>query len=435
MLASQLYTWVQAWTSQLPLTASSLSSQASSCTRTSFEAFEALRSGPVPHVPDASKPQLSSPRFLEGLNASAGEQWAFDATSNDGTSGLMLAFYHDPTYAFLGPGNLRLSLDLVFPNGSNWALADYLSHADVDICPSHGTTGVWYTPPSQHASGSVVSPHSYRYFVAEDNSVAAIELNTTRVQGTIRMRSMTSARPGPGASTWNAPGLHWASVIPAAQTSVDLMIDGAPLRWEGIGGHERWWAGQGWLDGLQGWQAVRAVVGPYILTYWAPTSRQAEGGILWPSAFLARNGKTVLEAKRSGPSSFQDDASDHNRDAPYVEHRALTASGKLVASDGGSGDHRQGFAKGYVLMFIDPRTRRRWEFSLTLKNMEFAFDVGDSSGGVAYVGTASGGEIGDDVYHGVFFNESVYVADLKVPKIYAWAAYWYYRVKASIFGH
>ncbi|KAF2193879.1 hypothetical protein K469DRAFT_650921 [Zopfia rhizophila CBS 207.26] len=422
MLASNLFSWAQAWTGQLQLTTTALSSQSPSCVRTAFEAFEPLRSGPVPQVSDASEPQLSAPRFVEGMNASAGEQWAFDATSADGTSGLMLAFYHDPTYAFLGPGNLRLSLDLVFPNGSNWSLADYLSHAD-------------FSPPSQHASGSVVGPHSYRFFVTADNSLAAIELNTTRVQGTIRIRSMTPARPGPGASTWNAPGLHWASVIPAGQASVDLVLDGEVMRWEGMGGHERWWAGQGWLDGLQGWQAVRAVVGPYVLTYWAPTSRQAEGGVLWPSAYLARNGKTVLETRRSGPSSFQDDDLDNDRDAPYVEHRALTARGKLVASDGGSGDHRQGFAKGYVLMLIDPRTRRRWEFSLTLKNMEFAFDVGDSSGGVAYVGTASGGEIGDDVYHGVFFNESVYVAGLKVPRVYVWAAYWYYRVKASIFGY
>lgn len=344
-----------------------------------------------------------------------------------------MAFYHDPTYAFLGPGNLRLSLDLVFPNGTTWSLADYLTHADVNVCADHGTTGVW-SRSSTDDSKLAAARHDYTFFVAADNSLATIQLSTPRVQGTIRIRSMTPARSGPEGSTLNAPGLHWAEVIPAGHAAVDLILDGEGLRWDGIGGHERWWAGQGWLDSLQGWQALRAVVGPYVLTYWAPTSRQAGGGVLFPSAFLARNGKMVLEARRSAPSSLLKNDRESEEDAPYVEYRALTAEGKLVASDGGSGDHRQGWAKGYVVALVEPRTRRRWEFNLTPKNMEFEFDVGDGSGGVAYVGTVEGGEIGDDVYHGVFFNESVDVTNLKVPRLYVWAAYWYYRIKASVLG-
>lgn len=248
--------------------------------RNSFAAFEPLLSGPIPVLSDASASQLAAPKLTAGLNASAGEQWAFDATSADGTSGLMLAFCHDPTYAFLGPGNLRLSLDLVFPNGSTWSLADYLSHANLDVCPGHGTTGVWFTHPPLSAQTSapsmplpkkpIIAERAYHFFVSADKSLATIELNTPRVQGTIRIQAATPTRsrhlPGPGLSTFNAPNLHWTEAISAGQATVDLVLDNEPLRWDGIGGHERWWAGRGWLDALQGWQAVRAVVGPYVLT-------------------------------------------------------------------------------------------------------------------------------------------------------------------------
>lgn len=64
----------------------------------------------------------------------------------------------------------------------------------------------------------------------------------------------------------------------------------------------------------------------------------------------------MLEARRSGPSlaSFQGSGQDDDEawDAPYVECRVLTAQGRLVASDGGSGDHRKGWAKGYMVTCI-----------------------------------------------------------------------------------
>lgn len=194
-----------------------------------------------------------------------------------------------------------------------------------------------------------------------------------------------------------------------------------------MGGAERWWAGQGWLDALQAWRAVRAVVGPYVLTYWAPTSR-LNAGTLYPSAFLARGGKKIFLATRSGPSLESADQE------PYIEYRGIPADGTAI-SDSGSNNHRRGAIRGYIVHLVAPREGRRWEFTLTHRNLEFEFDLGDGSGGVAYVGTAAGGEFGDDVYQGVFFNEWVDVARLKVPGMYVTAASWYYRVRASLVGY
>ena len=304
-----------------------------------------------------------------------------------------------------------------------------------------GTTGVWFKE-----QGSVSS--SYSFSIAADNSLATLEFHTPRLQGSITIRSTVPARVADGSttntlvnttasppSTFNAPALHWSEPIPAGRATVDLVLDGSALHWEGIGGAERWWAGQGWLDALQGWRAVRAVVGPYVLTYWAPTSR-LNAGTLYSSAFLARGGKKIFHATRSGPS-----LDSTTNQEPYIEYRGIPAE---TSSDGGGDgsnknknhhNHHRGAIRGYIVHLVAPRESRRWEFTLTHRNLEFEFDLGDGSGGVAYVGTAAGGEFGDDVYQGVFFNEWVDVAKLKVPRVYVVAAGWFYRVKAWVVGY
>lgn len=442
MLKSTLLPFLQTLASQLNAVQHVLSpssSSSSSCTQLQFSAFEPVCNGPVSIASNISS-QLAAPQLIAGLNSSAGEQWAFDATSADGTSGLLIGFYHDPTYAFLGPGNLRLSLDAVWPNGSTWSLVDYLSQANIDIC-DQGTTGVW-----SKKQGPVSS--SYSFSIAADNSLATLEFNTPRLQGSITIRSTVPARVADGSSTntlvnptapppstFNAPALHWSEPIPAGRATVDLVLDGSPLSWEGMGGAERWWAGQGWLDALQGWRAVRAVVGPYVLTYWAPTSR-LNAGTLYPSAFLARGGKKIFHATRSGPS-----LDSTTNQEPYIEYRGIPAktnpseSGDRSKSNNHHNNHQRGAIQGYIVHLVAPRESRRWEFTLTHRNLEFEFDLGDGSGGVAYVGTAAGGEFGDDVYQGgVFFNEWVDVTKLKVPAVYVRVASWFYWVKARLGG-
>lgn len=455
MLKSTLLPFLQTFASQLNAVQHVLSpsSSSSSCTQLQFSAFEPVINGPVSIASNISS-QLAAPQLVAGLNSSAGEQWAFDATSADGTSGLLIGFYHDPTYAFLGPGNLRLSLDAVWPNGSTWSLVDYLSQADIDMC-AQGTTGVW-----SKKQGAISS--SYSFSIAADNSLATLEFYTPRLQGSISIKSSVPARVADGSftntllnttapppSTFNAPALHWSEPIPAGRAIVDLILDGSPLRWDGMGGAERWWAGQGWLDVLQGWRAVRAVVGPYVLTYWAPKSR-LNAGTLYPSAFLARNGKKIFHATRSGPS-----LDSTTNQEPYIEYRGIPAETPPSSADDNGGasttktnnknnhkiqnqnqnnHHQRDAIRGYIVHLVSPRESRRWEFTLTHRNLEFEFDLGDGSGGVAYVGTAAGGEFGDDVYQGVFFNEWVDVTGLKVPGVYVWAARWVYWVWARVRG-
>ncbi|KEQ90217.1 hypothetical protein AUEXF2481DRAFT_34161 [Aureobasidium subglaciale EXF-2481] len=411
-----LYSLVPQWVAQ----------DASTCELIKFNAFETLIKGPLTAVTGSSWPP-AAPRFVHGVNATAGEQWAFDATSSDGKSGLLIGFYHDPTYAFLGPGNLRLSLDAVWPNGSTWSVVDYLSEAHLKIC-NQVTTGIW----SKNNESTF-----YAFHFEPEKSLVSLEFHTPSVHGSITINSLLPARFPDGAlesthtvqaSTFNAPAVDWIEIIPAGRADVRLSLDGTPFTWAGMGGAERWWAGQGWLDAFQGWTAVRAVLGPYVLTYWAPTSR-LQAGKIFPSAFLARRGRKIFSASRIGPSM------DTTNLDPYIEYRAFSETGDLVSSTMDPGTNKPGVAKGYVLSLVEPRDGKRWDFTLLHENMEFNFDLGNDNGGVAYVGKAKGGEVGDDTYDGVFFNEKVDVTKLKVPGFYIMAATWFHRVKAGIFGH
>lgn len=404
--------------------------QQEQCTHFAFSAFEPLRTGHVSLASLVPAHQLAAPKIDTQFNASVNEQWAFDATSADGTSGLLMGFYHDPTYAFLGPGNLRLSFDLVWPNGSTWSLVDYLHQADVHVC-DQGTTGIW-----SKTNGDT----QYSFFMAADNSVAILTLLTARVQGTVKIRSAVPARFANESlaesskeqlfPTLDAPELHWAEPIPAGSAEVDLTLDGWPLRWDGMGGADRWWAARAWIDAMQGWRAVRAVAGPYVLTYWAPTSR-LNRGVLYPSAFLAYRGRRVFLATQSGPSLPSDGG-----EVAFVEYRGIFSNGTLAGGGGGDvGSARHGVFRGYLITLAESSQGKRWEFTLTHKNKEFEFDLGGNSGGVAHVGTVSGGEVGGVTHHGVFFNEWVDISGFTVPSIYTIAASWYYRTKARIIGH
>ena len=126
---------------------------------------------------------------------------------------------------------------------------------------------------------------------------------------------------------------------------------------------------------------------------------------------------------------------DASNSEPYIEYRAFLGAGDLSSSTIHSGTNKPGVAKGYVVSLVEPRDGKRWEFTLMHQNIEFDFDLGNDNGGVAYVGKAKGGEVGDDTYEGIFFNEKVDVTKLKVPRLYIVAAAWFHRVKAGIFGH
>ncbi|TQN64068.1 Diels-Alderase ccsF, partial [Colletotrichum shisoi] len=72
-----------------------------------------------------------APKMLP-LDSTGGEQWEFDAVSDDGTLTFVIGFYRDPNYAILGTGNLRLSAELAYSNGTRFVRVDCPTDSIVD---------------------------------------------------------------------------------------------------------------------------------------------------------------------------------------------------------------------------------------------------------------------------------------------------------------
>nr|A0A1W5T317.1 RecName: Full=Diels-Alderase poxQ; AltName: Full=Oxaleimides biosynthesis cluster protein Q; Flags: Precursor [Penicillium oxalicum]ARF05991.1 PoxQ [Penicillium oxalicum] len=337
---------------------------------------------------------FDAPKLPSGLNATAGEQWAFDGTSSSGRSGLLLGIYRDASYAFLGPGNFRLSLDLVWDNSTTWSTVDYLSSSTVHTCTDK-VVGIW----------SHSADHYYVFTVTADAKHARIHFHTPDVVGAVDLYSTTPARYPDGALfpsevsvTQNAPMLHWVEPIPGGLIDVDLKVKDTPFRWTGLGGHERWWSAKGWLDLMTHWEAVRLMAGPYVLSFWQPTSRV--NGVAYPSAFLTKYGEKVFSAVSGKVSEVED----------YILYRPVRME-------------KQARETGYEVDLVSPAQGRRWVFGLEYRNQEFEFELGDAAGGRAYVGRAKGGEVHADdkpeePSEGVFFIEHVDVKALTVPRAY-----------------
>jgi hypothetical protein len=347
---------------------------------------------------------------LSRLNSTSGEQWAFDGTSSTGKAGFLIGFYRDPNYAFLGPGNFRVSFDVVWENGTTWSLVDYVVDSSIKHC--HGlVTGVWTKPL-----------HTYTFEIAEDSTWARVIIATPSVKGSWNYTNTAPPRYADGTSfssqngsTWNAPFLHWAEPIPAGIVDIDITIDTTPLRWRGMGGHDRWWASYGWLDIMKGWQAIRLTVGPFSMMYWAPTSRVLNGA-LYPSVVLYQNGKAVFHAQSMNPS--------HKNRYLVIEP---TFHGNVSA-----GLHSKG--TGAELHLVDPETSAHWIFTIGNENTVFQFEIGSGNGGSASVGRAIGGKKGGMVHEGVFFSEFVDVGNLVVPSLYVKGMTWIHKMKAKVLG-
>ena len=405
------------------------------CTQSHYTKYQ-IAQGPIQF---SSSPlgSLAAPKIAP-LNATAGEQWAFDGTSDSGRSGFLMGFYRDPTYAFLGPGSFRLSLDVVWDDGKTWSLVDYLDNSTIIECGGW-TKGIWSKPG-----------HVYTFELSADNSSGTVTFLTPAVQGHFALRATAPARypdgsvaPNDAAATFNAPSLHWVELFSAASVTVDMNIESKPFRWTGMGGAEHWWSGESWLRIMQGWTAMRAKVGPYSFSYWGATSR-IQKGVLYPSAFLAKDGLKIFATQNktrrtSGNLGAHGSLGQHvdGQHADAQDHGSIQYH-QRHATPGLASEAHSKYPSEYEIRFRDPGSQKEWAFYLKPRNLEFEFELGrGKGGGHAFVGTASGGEVGVDranEYSGVFFHEQVDIADLVVPWIYEFVARWYHRIKALLFG-
>ncbi|EOO03341.1 hypothetical protein UCRPA7_1186 [Phaeoacremonium minimum UCRPA7] len=313
------------------------------------------------------------------MNETAGEQWEFDAVSDDGLSGVILGFYRDPNYSVLGSGNLRMYIEIAFPEPGRprFVQIDYPTESTIERCPGIGTRGEW------KGDG-----YRYAWHVSEAMNRAHVVWDTPKTKGSLSLtRSLVPPRYADG-STWppsnqsstasplTVPHFYWVEPVPVAEAQFDALVEAETVTWSGIGGHERLWGAFNWLTCLDALTLVRLRAGPYALTFLELESWLYKG-LQVPSVLLAENGAKVFASRSTKASDTED----------------FFTWQKVYGGEGISGSLSDK-ATGFVLDLVSPSQGKQWTFLITHRNLVFEYFLGGGVGGSGFTATVAGGQVG-----------------------------------------
>ncbi|KAF4824803.1 Diels-Alderase ccsF [Colletotrichum siamense] len=366
---------------QVPLTDNI---EASGCQISNLTAYDMAKGRKLVDFARGATENIEMPK-IRPLNSTAGEQWAFDGVSEDGMQSFIFGFYRDPNYSILGAGNFRLSLEFGFPDGTRFSELYYAERTVMETCPQ-GVRGVWY---------SEKEGYQFSFLVNSDMSEAIITLHSDTVKGTIitKSKSLPIAAdghvwPNENATTEPVRHLHWSQPIPAGTLDFDVEIKGKRVTWSGIGGHERFWSAFSWFTCLKNLQGVRAMLGPYVLSFFRFESNLDQGHV-HQSAALFRDGVPVFRSTSPTPSDTED----------YVL-ASKTYGGAVTGT-------LKDKVTGFQLELVSPSNRRHYTFFVEHANLAFEYILGEGVGGSGFSGKARGGHVGMDQYEGVSMSEAL----------------------------
>ncbi|KAL9122907.1 MAG: hypothetical protein Q9187_000537 [Circinaria calcarea] len=352
-----------------------------SCTTSRITAFEQA-DGPVNFSTSASD-YLEHPK-ISAVNATAWEQWEFDSVSDSGLGGIMVGFSRDASYAFFGQGNLRIEFYVVLSDGSVIQELEYVSESTLVDCGNF-VTGTWNS-----------TRRTYSFQVSKDMKHARLYFDSPRVQGSFTLTSVAPPHfpngdlfPSDKASaTELAPWLYMNQPIPGGRVDADITFSKKRVRFSGMGGHVRLWAKDSWFNICDGWHFMRAMAGPYTISYWQPISRK-DKGVSYYSAQLFKDGKRLLTTQLGNVSETDD----------YVLFTD-ELDGELRGS---LADH----STGHVLEFVAPGRGKRWHFLVQHMKKQFEMGLGGDSGLTGFTNRVTGGMVGGTQYEGRALSEQV----------------------------
>jgi hypothetical protein len=319
---------------------------------------------------------------LSAINETAWEYWYFDAVSSDGKSGVAIIFFKDPSLSILGLGNLRVGLDAVWSNGTQFSTMLFVNESTVTTC-GDDTQGIW----NQTDQGTVFSFQTSKNLQQVEIAVAG-----PQVSGTFSLKSHNPARypagelyPSSTASVALGPLIYWNEAIPAGTVDTSLTLGGVPFSFTGTGGHDRNYSPFIWDFIAQKWYWLRIVTGPYTAVYWVWTS--AIDGNTYTSAFLTENGVEIFTTTSGAVSP----------EGKYATMSLLHGAGV----HGTFGDDSTGIA----VDFVDHDCDKKWHFELQHQNIAFEPPAGSNNNYTRFVNTASGCEVGEEIWNGVANSE------------------------------
>lgn len=315
-------------------------------------------------------------------------------------AGMLVGFSRDASYAFFGQGNLRVEFYMAMGDGSVIQELDYVSESTVMDCGSF-VKGTWNS-----------TKRSYSFQVTKDMKHARLIFDSPKVRGNFTLTSVAPAHFADGAlfpsdkpsSAELAPSLYFNQPIPGGRVQVDATLaSGKRIRFSGMGGHGRLWAKDSWFNICDGWHILRAMVGPYTISYWEPVSR-LDKGVSYYSAQLFENDQMALTTQL-GTVSETDDY------ILFSDEVGGELSGKLADRN-----------TGHVLDFTSPSRGKKWRFVVQHIKKEFEMGFGKGTGLTGFANRVVGGEVGGTQFEGRAFSEQV-VLPAVIKQWQIWAVY------------
>ncbi|RAH70213.1 uncharacterized protein BO66DRAFT_471520 [Aspergillus aculeatinus CBS 121060] len=130
----------------------------------------------------------------------------------------------------------------------------------------------------------------------------------SRISGRLRLENATSPRTPCTTSQRFDPSLRlgsvgWVNIVPHAKATVDLIVDGEAVKFEGYGYHDKNWSERPFHSLVKKWFWGHAHVGPYSLVWFQETPLNST--IPVASASVLKDGVTVLSGCEAGIVSVQ----------------------------------------------------------------------------------------------------------------------------------
>ncbi|KAJ6508664.1 hypothetical protein C8R45DRAFT_815150 [Mycena sanguinolenta] len=203
---------------------------------------------------------------LHPVNTSSYDLWYFDAVSTDPSSNasVVIVFFDiaPGAFPFAGSANstLTASIATTFPNGTLMAGSVLATHATV-VAEGEGVSGDW------HGSGLY-----WTYDASSGAYDVFIDAPELAMKGSVHFARNTPPRYtcGPATAGTNMqifPGAGYANAMPDAVVTVDLVVGGTPLAFEGAGYQDQGWGPQPFSNTVRSWYWGHGRVGPYSVVW------------------------------------------------------------------------------------------------------------------------------------------------------------------------
>ncbi|KAH6666968.1 hypothetical protein B0J14DRAFT_193262 [Halenospora varia] len=323
--------------------------------------------------------------MLPLFNSTAGEDWSFDAVSEDGQAAMGLTFSRGTVAGH--PLAQRMFFAVVWPNGTRYMESTFAEVSTIQSC-KHSTIGTWYNG---------TSGLNWTFEASKDFSHTHVTVDSPTVKGTYSLKSLAPAvypnglqYPNSRGDTLFAPYLYWEESVPVGMMQANLTIRGTPFIYKGMSGRERNWNSFGWADISARWDQARAVVGPFTLIAWIYDSKVDRQTYF--SSVLMKDRRVIFrtQSQQKSNSSAYGSFIQTNTGTVHLASEA-TAVRQLPQSN----------FTGYALEMINPKTREHWKFEVEFTKCVYWFQAGTSAIIGGHGGTVNGGKVGGKQYTGL----------------------------------